>query len=238
MKKPLTPMDNPEEQEFADLREEIADRIDSLPPEGKEEETATDAAGAEDIAAVKLAQKGHRKEFNRLVLKYQDAVVSLCTHLMRNRTEGEDAAQDTFVSAFQKIGSFRGDSRFFTWLYSIAVNMCRNRQRSFWQRLFQQSASTGAPDVDKDLSETIEILDSTPWPSEQLEKKELRDQIKRVLMQMPARYRELIVLRDIKELSYSEIAAILEIPLGTVKSGLARARLAMQVELRGLVDGI
>jgi RNA polymerase sigma-70 factor (ECF subfamily) len=238
MKKPLTPMENPEEQEFADLRDEIADRIDSLPPERKEEETATDAAGAEDIAAVKLAKKGDRKEFNRLVQKYQDSVVSLCTHLMRNRTEGEDAAQDTFVSAFQAIGSFRGESRFFTWLYSIAVNMCRNRQRSFWQRLFLHSASTGAPDVDRDLSETIEILDSTPWPSEQLEKKELRDQIKRVLMQMPARYRELIVLRDIKELSYSEIAAILEIPLGTVKSGLARARLAMQVELRGLVDGI
>jgi RNA polymerase sigma-70 factor (ECF subfamily) len=238
MKKPLTPMENPEEQEFADLRDEIADRIDSLPPERKEEETATDAAGAEDFADVKLAKKGDRKGFNRLVQKYQDSVVSLCTHLMRNRTEGEDAAQDTFVSAFQAIGSFRGESRFFTWLYSIAVNMCRNRQRSFWQRLFQHSASTGAPDVDKDLSETIEILDSTPWPSEQLEKKELRDQIKRVLMQMPTRYRELIVLRDIKELSYSEIAQILELPLGTVKSGLARARLAMQVELRGLIDGI
>lgn len=230
-------MEHPEE-EYSDLRDEIADRIDSLPPERKEEETATDAADAEDLAAVKLAQKGNRKEFNRLVQKYQDAVVSLCTHLMRNRTEGEDAAQDTFVSAFRAIGSFRGESKFFTWLYTIAVNMCRNRQRSFWQRLFQHSASTGTPDVDKDLSETIEILDSTPWPSEQLEKKELRDQIKRVLMQMPARYRELIVLRDIKELSYAEIAEILEIPLGTVKSGLARARLAMQVELRGLVDGI
>jgi len=91
---------------------------------------------------------------------------------------------------------------------------------------------------DKDLTETIEILDSTPWPSEQLERKELRDQIKRVLVQMPTRYRELIVLRDIKELSYTEIADILDVPLGTVKSGLARARLAMQVELRGLVDGI
>jgi RNA polymerase sigma-70 factor (ECF subfamily) len=157
---------------------------------------------------------------------------------MRNRTEGEDAAQETFVNAFRKIDLFRGDSRFFTWLYAIAVNVCRNRHRSFWQRLFQHSASVGDPDVDKDLTETIEILDSTPWPSEQLERKELRDQIKRVLMQMPARYRELIVLRDIKELSYGEIAEVLDIPLGSVKSGLARARLAMQVELRGLIDGI
>jgi RNA polymerase sigma-70 factor (ECF subfamily) len=195
-------------------------------------------AGQEDYAVVQLAQNGDRKAFNELVVQYQNTIVSLCTHLMRNRTEGEDAAQDTFIKAFRRIGSFRGEARFSTWLYAIAVNVCRNKQRSFWQRLFMQSVSTGMPDVDRDLTETIEILDSTPWPSEQLERKELRDQIKRVLVQMPTRYRELIVLRDIKELSYSEIAGILGVPLGTVKSGLARARLAMQVELKGLIDGI
>lgn len=195
-------------------------------------------AGQEDYAVVQLAQNGDRKAFNELVVQYQNTIVSLCTHLMRNRTEGEDAAQDTFVKAFRRIGSFRGEARFSTWLYAIAVNVCRNKQRSFWQRLFMQSVSTGMPDVDRDLTETIEILDSTPWPSEQLERKELRDQIKRVLVQMPTRYRELIVLRDIKELSYSEIAGVLGVPLGTVKSGLARARLAMQVELKGLIDGI
>lgn len=183
-------------------------------------------------------QNGDRQAFNRVVLRYQDAIVSLCTHLMRNRDEGEDAAQDTFINAFREIGSFRGEAQFTTWLYRIAVNVCRNKLRSFWQKLFQHAASTGMPDVDRDLTETIEILDSSPWPSEQLEKKELRDQIKRVLVQLPAHYRELIVLRDIKELSYTEIAAILGVPLGTVKSGLARARLAMQVELKGLIDGI
>ena len=192
----------------------------------------------EDYSIVQLTQNGDRRAFNELVVQYQDAIVSLCTHLMRNRTEGEDAAQDTFVNAYRRIGSFRGEARFSTWLYAIAVNVCRNKHRSFWQRLFQQSVSTGMPDVDKDLTETIEILDSTPWPSEQLERKELRDQIKRVLVQMPARYRELIVLRDIKELSYMEIAEILGVPLGTVKSGLARARLAMQVDLKGLINGI
>ena len=234
----LTPLEH-DEQYLVDPLDETGYE-ESPQPEQKEEETstATDTAAVEEYKAVQQVQKGNRNEFNRLIQKHQDAVVSLCTHLMRNRAEGEDAAQDTFVNAFRHIDSFRGESRFFTWLYSIAVNVCRNRQRSFWEKLFQRSLSVGAPDVDKDLSETIEILDSTPWPSEQLEKKELRDQIKRVLMQMPSRYRELIVLRDIKELSYSDIASILEVPLGTVKSGLARARLAMQVELRGLVDGI
>lgn len=192
----------------------------------------------EQILLVQRVQNGDRQAFNQLVLRNQDTIVSLCTHLMRNQAEGEDAAQDTFVKAYLQINSFRGESQFSTWLYTIAVNICRNRLRSFWQRLFKQSASTGMPEVGKDLTETIEILDSAPWPSEQLEKKELRDQIKRVLIQLPARYRELIVLRDLKQLSYEEIASILGVPLGTVKSGLARARLAMQVELRGLVDGI
>jgi RNA polymerase sigma-70 factor, ECF subfamily len=238
MKEPRSPKELPEGQDLADLPDDFGEHAEDVPPEAKEEETTDGAALDEAYATVQLARKGDRQAFNRLVLKYQDAIVSLCTHLMRNRTEGEDAAQDTFVSAFRRLDSFKGDSRFYTWLYAIAVNMCRNRHRSFWQRLFQHSASAGEPDVDKDLSETIEILDSTPWPSEQLERKELRDQIKRVLMQMTSRYRELIVLRDIKELSYAEIAEVLEIPLGSVKSGLARARLAMQVELRGLVDGI
>ena len=234
----LTPLEQSDEQDFSDPLDETGLQ-DGPPPEQKKEETstATDTAALEEYKAIQKVQKGDRNEFNGLVQKHQDAVVSLCTHLMRNRAEGEDAAQDTFVNAFRRLDSFRGESRFFTWLYSIAVNVCRNKQRSFWERLFQRSVSVGAPDVDKDLSETIEILDSTPWPSEQLEKKELRDQIKRVLMQMPTRYRELIVLRDIKELSYADISAILEVPLGTVKSGLARARLSMQVELRGLVDG-
>jgi RNA polymerase sigma-70 factor, ECF subfamily len=234
MRDPRLPRKLPEGQDVAE-RQDDAD----LPPETKEEETSEGSAVVdEEQMAVQHVQDGDRQAFNSLVLKYQDSVVSLCTHLMRNRMEGEDAAQDTFVNAFRQITMFRGESRFFTWLYSIAVNVCRNRQRSFWQRLFQHAASAGTPEVDKDLSETIEILDSTPWPSEQLERKELRDQVKRVLLQLPTRYRELIVLRDLKELSYAEIAAILEIPVGTVKSGLARARLAMQVELRGLVDGI
>jgi RNA polymerase sigma-70 factor (ECF subfamily) len=238
MEEPSQSIEQPDGQEFADLQEGIGEQVEKLQPAAQEDEVTADEVVDEDYAVVQLVQNGDRQAFNRLVTAYQDQIVSLCTHLMRNRVEGEDAAQDTFVNAFRRIESFRGEALFSTWLYTIAVNVCRNKQRSFWQRLFMQSVATGMPDIDRDLTETIEILDSSPWPSEQLERKELRDQIKRVLVQMPTRYRELIVLRDIKELSYTEIADILDVPLGTVKSGLARARLAMQVELRGLVDGI
>jgi RNA polymerase sigma-70 factor (ECF subfamily) len=164
-------------------------------------------------------------------------IVSLCTHLLGNKNDGDDAAQDTFMKAFLQLGSFRGDAQFSTWLYAIAINVCRNRQRSFWQRLFKQSSTAGIPGINDDASEMIDIIDSSPHPSQELEKKELRDQIKRAIGRLPFRYRELIVLRDIRQLRYDEIAAILEVPEGTIKSGIARARLTLQVELKGLIDG-
>jgi len=188
-------------------------------------------------AEVELARQGDRQAFNRLVLRYQNMIVSLCNHLLGNKNDGDDAAQDAFVKAYLQIGTFRGDARFSTWLYTIAVNVCRNRQRSFWQRLFKQSSTVGIPGIDDDSSEMIEIIDSSPLPSQELEKKELRDQIKRAIKMLPCRYRELIVLRDIKQFRYDEIAVIMNVPEGTIKSGIARARLALQVELKGLIDG-
>ena len=191
----------------------------------------------ETNADVEQACHGDRQAFNRLVLRYQYMIFSLCTHLLGNKNDGDDAAQDAFVKAYLLLGSFRGDGRFSTWLYTIAVNVCRNRQRSFWQKLFKRSSAVGIPGIDDDAAEMIEIIDSSPLPSQELEKKELRDQIKRAIGLLPCRYRELIVLRDIRQLHYAEIAIIMDVPEGTIKSGIARARLALQVELKGLIDG-
>jgi RNA polymerase sigma-70 factor (ECF subfamily) len=202
------------------------------------EPTIPTAASPDEMnAEVVLTRHGDRQAFNRLVVRYQTMIVSLCTHLLGNKNDGDDAAQDTFMKAFLQLGSFRGDAQFSTWLYAIAINVCRNRQRSFWQRLFKQSSTAGIPGINDDASEMIDIIDSSPHPSQELEKKELRDQIKRAIGRLPFRYRELIVLRDIRQLRYDEIAAILEVPEGTIKSGIARARLTLQVELKGLIDG-
>jgi RNA polymerase sigma-70 factor (ECF subfamily) len=182
------------------------------------------------------ARNGDRRSFDRLVLRYQDLIVSLCVHLLGNRTNGEDAAQDAFVKAFQQLGSFKGEASFSTWLYRIAINVCRNRRKSFWHKLFQRSVSAGIPDSDDDTKEMIDIIDSSPLPGQELERKELRDEIKRAICLLPHRYRELIILRDIRQHRYDEIATIIGVPEGTIKSGIARARLALQVELKGLID--
>ena len=201
------------------------------------EQTVPTAVPPDANTEVEQARHGDRQAFNRLVLRYQNMIVSLCTHLLGNKNDGEDAAQDAFVKAFMQLESFRGDARFSTWLYIIAVNACRNRQRSFWQKLFKHSLATGIPGKEDDGAEMIEIIDSSPLPSQELEKKEFRDQIKRAIGLLPCRYRELIILRDIQQLRYDEIAAIINVPEGTIKSGIARARLALQVELKGLIDG-
>jgi RNA polymerase sigma-70 factor (ECF subfamily) len=202
------------------------------------EQTVPIAEPLDEMSAeVEQARHGNRQAFNRLVRRYQNMIVSLCTHLIGNKNDGEDAAQDAFVNAYLQLGSFRAEARFSTWLYTIAVNVCRNRQRSFWHKIFKQSSAVGIPGKGDDASEMIEIIDSSPLPSQELEKKELRDQIKRAIGLLPSRYRELIVLRDIRQLRYDEIAAILDVPEGTIKSGIARARLALQVELKGLIDG-
>ena len=188
-------------------------------------------------ADVELARSGNRKAFSRLVIKYQNMIVSLCTHLLGNKNDGEDTAQETFIKAFQGLASFRNEARFSTWLYTIAVNLCRNHQRSFWQKLFRKSKAAGIPSTTDDASEMIDIIDSSPLPSQDLERKEFRDHIKRAIGLLPARYRELIVLRDIKQMRYDEIATIMDVPEGTIKSGIARARLALQTELKGRIDG-
>jgi RNA polymerase sigma-70 factor, ECF subfamily len=188
-------------------------------------------------ADVELARSGNRKAFNRLVIKYQNMIVSLCTHLLGNKNDGEDIAQETFIKAFQGLASFRNEARFSTWLYTIAVNLCRNHQRSFWQKLFRKSKTTGTPSTPDDALEMIDIIDSSPQPSQEIEKKEFRDHIKSAIGLLPARYRELIVLRDIKQMRYDEIATIMDVPEGTIKSGIARARLALQTELKGRIDG-
>jgi RNA polymerase sigma-70 factor (ECF subfamily) len=186
---------------------------------------------------VAQARNGDRHAFNLLVLRYQDVIVNLCVMLMGNRCDGEDAAQDAFVKAFEKMNSFRGEAQFSTWLHTIAVNSCRNKHRSFWQRLFRGSVSIGVPVLDEDIGETVEISDSSPLPCQELERKELKNQIKKALGKLPERFRELIVLREIRQLSYAEVADILSVPEGTIKSGIARARLALQTELKGIING-
>jgi RNA polymerase sigma-70 factor, ECF subfamily len=191
----------------------------------------------EDRELVDDSIKGDRTSFSRLVLKYRDRILALCTRMLGSADEGEDAAQDTFIKAYGSLEQFRSEAQFSTWIYRIAVNTCRNYQRSWWSRLFRNARKIDRTDEsDDDTPRSVELGDTSMLPSKELERKQLAGRLQAALLKLPLIHRELIILRDIDERSYEEIALISGITLGTVKSRLARARSTLQKELRNADD--
>ncbi len=189
-----------------------------------------------DIELIKSFCEGNKAAFNRLVLKYQDPVINICVRYLGNHSDGEDAAQETFVKIYKNLSKFKGDAFSSTWLYRIALNTCNNYQRSWWSRLKRNAVNLDAPVKTEDSEYIPEIGDERLSPEKDLERSRISDSVKKALSTLPPRYKELIIMRDIQGISYNEISATLSISLGTVKSRIARARSAMQEKLRGTIN--
>ncbi len=191
-------------------------------------------AGVEqsDLELVKRAQRGERGAFDLLVLRYQHKVVKLVARLLRDPAEAEDVAQEAFVKAYRALGSFRGDSAFYTWLYRIAVNTARNSLASRQRRPL---------DYEADLSENEQtVVESrmrhTDTPEANVLSEEIRRTVNRAIEDLPEDLRTAIILREVEGLSYEEIAAAMDCPVGTVRSRIFRAREAIDRNLKPLLD--
>ncbi len=191
-------------------------------------------AGVEqsDLELVKRAQRGERGAFDLLVLRYQHKVVKLVARLLRDPAEAEDVAQEAFVKAYRALGSFRGDSAFYTWLYRIAVNTARNSLASRQRRPL---------DYEADLSENEQtVVESrmrhTDTPEANVLSEEIRRTVNRAVEDLPEDLRTAIILREVEGLSYEEIAAAMDCPVGTVRSRIFRAREAIDRNLKPLLD--
>jgi RNA polymerase sigma-70 factor (ECF subfamily) len=165
---------------------------------------------------IERARKGDQEAFAALVAEHQRYIYNLALRVLRNEEEALDLAQETFVRAWMALPNFRGQSQFRTWLYRIATNLCYNRLPHL-RRTLQELGD----DVIAELPETDANLDN---PAHGVEARELRAYLHRAIDQLDENYRLLISLRYHSELSYEEIAATLNLPLGTVKTGLFRAR--------------
>lgn len=165
---------------------------------------------------IRRAQAGDHDAFAALVSEHQRYVYNLALRLLKNEEEALDLAQETFVRAWTALPNFRGHSRFRTWLYRIATNLCYNRLPGL-----RRSLSELGDDVIADLPETESAFDN---PARGTESRELRAYLHQAIDHLDANYRLLIALRYQDELSYDEIAALLHLPLGTVKTGLFRAK--------------
>lgn len=172
--------------------------------------------------AVKAAQ-GDQDAFEQIVLANQNKVYSLCLRLVNNRDDAADLAQEVFLKAWRSLPNFRGNSSLSTWLYRMATNLCIDHLRYCRTR-----QGLRGPSLDDEESTIPEPGDWSLDPHHKLEKTEISRAIERGLSALPEHYRQIITLREIAGLDYQELAAALDIDLGTVKSRLSRARLALR----------
>jgi len=173
---------------------------------------------------------GETELFHELIRPYERLVYVTIFAILKNETEAEDGAQETMISAFRHLGSFRGDAKFSTWLVTIAMNEARKRLRK-GKVAAEDSLDATLEDHDGgDYTPTV-LTDWREIPLEALEKKELREKLREAVMNLSEKYREVFVLRDIEELNQEETAAALGINVTLVKVRLHRARMMLQKAL-------
>jgi RNA polymerase sigma-70 factor (ECF subfamily) len=187
----------------------------------------------DEIALVQSAQSGDLDSFNTLILHYQDRVFNTALRILGDEDLAQDAAQEAFISAFRSINTFRGGS-FKAWLLRTVTNACYDELR----RQKRKPTTPLEPDT-KDGEE----MDSPRWladpnmtPAQQFEADELEHAIQHCLDMLPADSRTVVVLADVQGMDYSEVAIAAHVPLGTIKSRLARARLRLRECLRGFEE--
>ncbi len=194
---------------------------------------ASQGADASEARLVAACQQGDAAAFEELVRRYKDRIYTLAYRFLGNHEDSQDLCQETFVKAYQAIGGFRGNARFFTWLYSIAVNLARNRVRD-GGRL---GRNKGVSLEDAPAQALALPADLGGSPRDTAMRHELEDSLQACLNELPDHYRLVFILRVMDGLSYEAIAGLLTCPKGTVKSRLnqARALLRGKLEERGLL---
>jgi RNA polymerase sigma-70 factor (ECF subfamily) len=208
-------------------------------PERAPQPSLSDETGSKQASEQQLIARivaGERALFYELIQPYQRAVFLAANAIVQNEADAEDAAQEAIVKALANLASFRGESRFSTWLIQIAINEARMRLRKSRRHLYE---STDDPGTEGDEGQYFpnDLADWREIPSEALERKELRAALKRAMASLKPRYREVFMLRDVQHLSISETAIALGLKEATVKIRLLRARLMMRDALSPGYDG-
>jgi RNA polymerase sigma-70 factor (ECF subfamily) len=185
-----------------------------------------------DRILVDRFKSGDASAFDEMVDRYWDRIFSMVHQLLRNPQDAEEVTQDAFIRAHRGLANFRGESAFSTWLYQIATNLARNRYWYWWRRKREKSVSFDAPigpDNETTLADIIPAEVQTP--DDIAVNREFVTRITKGMERLGAKHREILILRNVKNQSYEEIAQILGISVGTVKSRIARARESLRSKL-------
>lgn len=179
---------------------------------------------------IKQVLKGDPNAFADIVNLYQHKVFQVCYRMLGNMQEAEDIAQESFVRAYTNLHTFDQNRKFSTWLFRIATNLCIDRIRKKKPDYYLDAEVAGTEGLDM----YSQISADQQLPEDQLEQMELQERIQYEISQLPEKYRAVIVLKYIEELSLQEISEILEMPLGTVKTRTHRGREALRKQLNNL----
>lgn len=186
-----------------------------------------------DAELVARVQRGDKRAFDLLVLKYQRKVIRLLSRMIRNPGDVEDVAQEAFIKAYRALPQFRGDSAFYTWLYRIAINTARN-----WQAAQNRRPNT-ISSTENDEGETFNQVDNLidiNTPEAMVASKQIVETVNAAIAALPEDLRTAIVLREIEGMSYDDIAQSMNCPIGTVRSRIFRAREAIAAQLRPILN--
>ena len=183
----------------------------------------------EEQLLVDRCRRGDRESFAQLMRLHEKQIYNFTYRMLGSEGEAEDLTQDIVIAAFRGIRSFRGEAKFSTWLYRIALNQARNRIKYLSRRNFFARQRRRADYGTNTVSESPEGLpDSAPTPEQWTMTKDLAAQVQECLNQIPLQARQILVLRDIQGFSYDELSEMLSLKSGTVKSRLHRARAALR----------
>ena len=196
------------------------------------ERPAAQATASEDLCLAESLRQGDERAYEELIDRFQQPVYTLASRLLNDPAEAADVVQEVFLKVFRSIGYFRGQSSLKTWLYRITVNEAHNARRWFFRHRRRGTELDGAADENNHhWRETV--ADQGRSPFEVACSQEQHRIIEAALLRLNPHFKEAVVLRDMSDLSYEEIAEVLDVSLGTVKSRILRGREALRQELAG-----
>lgn len=187
-----------------------------------------------DQVLVQRVQRGDRRAFDLLVLRYQQRIVKLVMRYVHDPAEAEDVAQEAFIKAYRALPKFRGDSAFFTWLYRIAINTAKNYVVALQRRPVEYNLDLQAPEQ-RELNARLRDEDS---PEGIALRDELQETVERAIASLPEELRTAIMLRELDGLSYEQIAQAMDCPVGTVRSRIFRARESIDRSVAPLMGAV
>jgi len=189
-----------------------------------------------DAPLVERVKQGDVRAFEMLVVKYQRRIERLIGRMVRDVDLVPDIAQETFIRAYRAIPQFRGESAFYTWLYRIAVNTAKKALGELKRDLLVTESARANPDDDEETSRAENDLTDGETPESLMASKEVAEAVNSAIAALSEDLRQAITLREIEGLSYEEIADLMGCPIGTVRSRIFRAREAIALRLRPLLD--